>query len=236
LEKAFFATLVHLTTLTKLKRTWFAGGTVDIVKVAGTIVTRTSVLHEQFEDGTINYLGLPAVTHGLRYLSVCLPFLPLRLSCLMHFLVSGLSKLRHENGAQAVRILSATPKRRLTSVGEQSDTGSLISLLFLSPSGEMLPLAFVEDAAAQAGVSLRTGCMCNPGGAAVLLGLEANMQRLHEGVTLADFSRTVGHELGVVRISLGLASNFQDVWSVLRFAGLLANQQARGMLWDAWVQ
>ncbi|KAJ7222167.1 methyltransferase type 11 [Mycena pura] len=228
------ALVVKKSFLTKLKRPWFAGGTVDVVQVPGTIVTRTSVLHEQFEDGTINYLGLPAVTHGLRYLSACLPFLPLRLSCLMHFLVSGLSKLRHENGAQAVRILSATPKRRLTSVGEQSDTGSLISLLFLSPSGEMLPLAFVGDAAAQTGLSLRTGCMCNPGGTAVLLGLEAYMQHLHEGVTHADSLRAVGHELGVVRISLGLASNFQDVWTVLRFAGLLANEQARGILWDAW--
>ncbi|KAJ7198466.1 methyltransferase type 11 [Mycena pura] len=229
------ALVVKKAFLTKLKRPWFAGGTVDVVQVPGTIVTRTSVLHEQFEDGTINYLNLPAVTHGVRFLSAYLPFLPLRLSCLMRCLVSGLTKLRHENGAPTVRILSATPMRRLTSVGEQSDTGSLISLLFLSPAGEMLPLAFVEDAAAQASVSLRTGCMCNPGGAAVLLGLEADMQRLHEGVTLADFSRAVGHELGVVRISLGLASNFQDVWNVLRFAGLLANERTRGMLWDAWV-
>ncbi|KAF7290092.1 Cysteine desulfurase [Mycena chlorophos] len=223
--------------LVKLKRPWFAGGTVDVVQVPGTIMTRSAILHEQFEDGTINYLNLPAITHGLRFLSAYLPFLPLRLSCLMHYLVSALSKLRHDTtNGPVVRILSETPTRRLNRVGEQADTGSILSLLFLSPSGEMLPLSFIESAAARASISLRTGCMCNPGGAAALLGLESDMQRLYPGVTLADFTRAVGQELGVVRISLGLASSFQDVWTVIQFAGLLARERTRDILWEAYVE
>lgn len=39
------------------------------------------------QDGTINYLNLPPVTDGLRFLSAYLPFLPLRLSTLMHYLI-----------------------------------------------------------------------------------------------------------------------------------------------------
>ncbi|KAF7294068.1 Cysteine desulfurase [Mycena kentingensis (nom. inval.)] len=224
--------------LVKLKRPWFAGGTVDVVQVPGTIVTRASVLHEQFEDGTINYLNLPAVTDGLRFLSAYLPFLPLRLSCLMHYLVSTLSRMKHEGtGTPVARILSATPKKRLTSIGDQADTGSLVSLVFLSSSGDTLPLSFIDHAAARTNISLRTGCMCNPGGAAALLGLEADMQRLCEGTTMLDFARSVGAgtELGVVRISLGLASSFQDVWTVLRFAGLLAAERTRGILWEAYL-
>jgi hypothetical protein len=77
--------------------------------------------------------------------------------------------------------------------------------------------------------------MCNPGGAAAMLGLERNMEQLYEGVTLSDFEHAVGHELGVVRISLGLASNFQDVWSVIRFARLLAEEKLRTPLWDKWM-
>ncbi|KAJ7496581.1 PLP-dependent transferase [Mycena latifolia] len=230
------ALVVKNSFLMKLKRPWFAGGNVDVVQVPGTIVTRSHELHEQFEDGTINYLTLPAVTDGLRFLSAYLPFLPLRLSCLMHYLVSSLSNLRHDTtGASAVRILSATPSRRLKSVGDQSDTGSIISLIFLSPSGEMLPNSFVEYSASRLSVSLRTGCMCNPGGASALLGIQDDMQRLYEGVTLKDFERTVGHELGVVRISLGLASNFQDAWTVVRFAGLLAAEKTRSILWDHFI-
>ncbi|KAJ6631340.1 PLP-dependent transferase [Mycena sp. CBHHK59/15] len=223
--------------LMQLKRPWFAGGNVDVVQVPGNIVTRSHELHEQFEDGTINYLTLPAVTDGLRFLSAYLPFLPLRLSCLIHYLISSLSQLRHDTTrAPVVRILSATPSRRLKSVGDQSDTGSVISLVFLSPSGEMVPNSFIEHSASKVGVSLRTGCMCNPGGAAAILGIEDDMRRLYAGVTLKDFERAVGRELGVVRISLGLASNFQDAWTVVRYAGLMASEKTRTVLWDHWME
>ncbi|KAJ7189005.1 PLP-dependent transferase [Mycena filopes] len=230
------ALVVKRSFLTQLKRPWFAGGNVDVVQVPGSIVTRSPELHEQFEDGTINYLTLPAVTDGLRFLTAYLPFLPLRLSCLMHYLVSSLSKLRHDTGTPAVRILSATPSRRLKSIGDQSDTGSIISLIFLDPRGEMIPNSFVEYAASKLSISLRTGCMCNPGGAAAILGIEEDMQRLYEGATLKDFERTVGHELGVVRVSLGLASNFQDAWTVVRFAGLIAAEKTRSVLWDYYME
>ncbi|KAJ7125419.1 PLP-dependent transferase [Mycena epipterygia] len=230
------ALVVKKSFLIQLKRPWFAGGNVDVVQVPGNIVTRSHELHEQFEDGTINYLTLPAVTDGLRFLAAYLPFLPLRLSCLMHYLVSSLSKLRHDTtGTPAVRILSATPSRRLKSIGDQSDTGSIISLVFLSPSGDIIPNSFVEYSASKLNLSLRTGCMCNPGGAAAILGIQDDMQRLYEGVTLKDFERAVGHELGVVRISLGLASNFQDVWTVIRFAGLMAAEKTRTVLWDHYM-
>lgn len=99
----------------------------------------------------------------------------------------------------------------------------------------MLPNSFVEYSASKLNVSLRTGCMCNPGGAAAILGIQDDMNRLYEGVTLKDFERTVGHELGVVRVSLGLASNFQDAWTVLRFAGLIATEKTRNALWEYWV-
>jgi hypothetical protein len=60
------------------------------------------------------------------------------------------------------------------------------------------------------------------------------MGKLYPGVTLKDFECVVGHELGVVRISLGLASNFQDVWKVVTFASSLADSRTRQALWDAW--
>ena len=98
----------------------------------------------------------------------------------------------------------------------------------------MLPLSFIEHAATAQNISLRTGCMCNPGGAAALLGLCADMALLYPGVRMREFETHVGHELGVVRVSLGLASNFHDVYRVLRFAGALADEQARGEMWRAW--
>ncbi|KAG1782071.1 PLP-dependent transferase [Suillus placidus] len=229
------ALIVKESFLEILERPWFAGGTVDVVQVPGSIFTRTSVLHEQFEDGTINFMMLPAVTNGLRFLSAYLPFLPLRLSCLTHYLVTSLSRLRHDStGTLVVKILSKLPSRRLKSVGEQGDSGSTISLIFLSPSGEMIPNSFIEYVAVSRNISLRTGCMCNPGGAASLLGIQDQMERVYLGVTLKDFERVVGRELGVVRISLGLGSNFQDVWKIVMLASSLADSRTRQALWDTW--
>lgn len=230
------ALVVKQSFLAKLKRPWFAGGTVDVVQVPGNLVTMAHDLQEQFEDGTINYLTLPAITDGLRFLSAYLPFLPLRLSCLVDHLTTSLSQLRHERaGTPVVRILSRLPGRRLRSVGEQSDTGSVVALIFLSPSGAMLPNSFVEHAASQQHISLRTGCMCNPGGAAAILGIQEDMARLYPGVTLKDFEEVVGRELGVVRVSLGLASTFQDVWRVIQFAAAMACEGTRQAMWEDWM-
>ncbi|KAJ6488884.1 PLP-dependent transferase [Mycena sanguinolenta] len=222
--------------LRRLDRPWFAGGTVNVVQVPGTIVTRSDELHEQFEDGTINYLALSAITNGLRFLSAYLPFLPLRLSCLVHHLTSSLSAMKHDTTRGAVvRVLSATPSRRLRSVGAQSDVGSVVSLIFLTPSAEVIPNSFIEYVATRMCISLRTGCMCNTGGAAAMLGKEAEMEQLFEGARKSDIERVIGHEFGVVRISLGLASNFQDVWNVIRFVELLGQDKMRRVLWEAWV-
>ncbi len=78
--------------------------------------------------------------------------------------------------------------------------------------------------------------MCNPGGAAALLGIEDDMAKLYPGVTMKDFQRHVGRELGVVRVSLGLASDFQDVWRLLQFANRVACSSTRLEMWAHWVE
>ncbi|KAH0828956.1 methyltransferase type 11 [Lanmaoa asiatica] len=251
------ALVVKESFLATLKRPWFAGGTVDVVQVPGTLVTRAVKLHEQFEDGTVNYLTLSAVTEGLRFLSAYLPFLPLRLSCLMHFLTSSMAGLRHDtNGTPVVKILSKLPHQRLKSVGEQSDTGSTVSFIILSvskfatrtrstlmsplpvqqPTGDMLPNTFIEDVATMYNISLRTGCMCNPGGASALLGIQNVMDNLCNGTTLKDVETLVGRQLGVVRVSLGLGSDWRDVWRVIQFLEGFGEERRRTAWWDAWTE
>lgn len=78
--------------------------------------------------------------------------------------------------------------------------------------------------------------MCNPGGAAAILGIEEDMRHLYPGVTLSDFEERMGRELGVVRISLGLASNFQDVWRVIKFAASIGQEGSRQIMWKQWMQ
>jgi len=60
--------LVRKTSLARLERPWFAGGTVNFATVQG----RRYLLspgEAGFEDGTLNYLAIPAVEIGLRHLA-----------------------------------------------------------------------------------------------------------------------------------------------------------------------
>ncbi|KIY69819.1 PLP-dependent transferase [Cylindrobasidium torrendii FP15055 ss-10] len=229
------ALVVKKSFLELLHRPWFAGGTVEIVQAPGNIVTRARKLHERFEEGTINYLSLPAVVSGLRMLSAYMPFLPLRLSILTHYAIEGLMNIRHSlSGLPVVMILSRRPSHKLHFVGEQADSGSTISTIFVGPSGERLPNSFIEYAASCYNISLRTGCICNPGGASALLHLQSAMSNFYPGITLREVEDTIGNELGVVRFSFGLGSNFWDVWSVLRFVEKLANERTRTILYQRW--
>ena len=57
--------LIRNSTLQALKRPWFAGGTVNFATVhgAGHVLAPGEA---GFEDGTLNFLGIPAVEIGLR--------------------------------------------------------------------------------------------------------------------------------------------------------------------------
>jgi selenocysteine lyase/cysteine desulfurase len=90
----------------------------------------------------------------------------------------------------------------------------------------LLDFRRVEELAAGEGISLRTGCFCNPGAGETAQNLSEDDMRagLAEGadLTLPRFLEVMhqrgGKSLGAIRVSLGLASNFADVDRFLQFA------------------
>ena len=54
--------------LARLRRPWFAGGTITLASVQGEDWFHLAPGATGFEDGTIDYLGLPAITIGIEYL------------------------------------------------------------------------------------------------------------------------------------------------------------------------
>jgi selenocysteine lyase/cysteine desulfurase len=75
-----------------------AGGTIVAVSVQATGTSRRDD-EAGFEDGTINYLALPAVEHGLDYLSkIGIDTVHARVRCLTEWLLEQLGRLRHANG------------------------------------------------------------------------------------------------------------------------------------------
>ena len=112
--------------------------------------------------------------------------------------------------------------------------GYVISCTFHTSDGTLIPLETISGLAAANGISLRTGCVCNPGGAAALRGkhVQDKMDELSKygddtelDAILALFDGI--SSTGVARLSLGMVSNFEDVWRVAQWARGLLDETKR---------
>ncbi len=210
------ALLIRRSALANLKRPWFAGGTVNFASVQGQAHV-LSPNEAAFEDGTLNYLSIPAVEIGLLHLqSIGIETIAERVRCLSGWLLEELLALRHTNGRAMVRIYGpATTQAR----------GGTVTLNLYDPQGHLLDYRRVEELAGAEGISLRTGCFCNPGAGEIAEGLTEEDMRagftMGTEINLLSFVRLMqerGHKsAGAIRASIGLAANFADVWRFLRF-------------------
>lgn len=215
--------------LAQLTRPWFAGGTVNFATAQGAmhVLSRGEA---GFEDGTLNYLDIPAVEIGLRHLQrVGIDLIQTRVRCLTGGLLQALLALRHGNGRPMVRLYGpATTEQR----------GGTVTMNFYDPEGRLLDYRRIEELAGLQGISLRTGCFCNPGAGETAEGLDEDDLRagLAEGddISLARFVRVLqqrggpggAKSAGALRVSFGLASNFADLERFMAFAGGLRDQTA----------
>jgi selenocysteine lyase/cysteine desulfurase len=203
--------------LQKLRRPWFAGGTITVASVQGDKYYLAEG-ESGFEDGTPNYLALPAVAFGLEYVaSIGIDTIHKRVTYLTARLIERLIDLRHSNGAALVRIYGPRSDKR---------RGGTITFNLYDSAGRAIDHRDVEARANAANISLRTGCFCNPGGGEIALGITGTElascfhQPEHEThLTVDDFRMCIdGKSTGAVRVSLGLVSNLADVDAFVAFA------------------
>jgi molybdenum cofactor sulfurtransferase len=209
--------------LAAMKRPWFAGGTVSFATVGG----RACILSKGeagFEDGTLNYLAIPAVETGLRHLrAVGIETINTRVRCLTSWLLQRLVQLQHSNGHHMVRIYGPTTT---------DSRGGTIAMNFYDPEGHLIDYRRVEEIAGGAGISLRTGCFCNPGAGETAEGItEADVRaalQLDSNMNLGRFLDLVtsrgGKSAGAMRVSFGIVSNFADANRFVQFAESLRDQ------------
>ena len=215
--------LVRHEALSLLRRPWFAGGTVNFATVQG----RAHILspgEAGFEDGTLDYLSIPAVEIGLRHIArIGIETIHTRVQSLAGLLLDRLLDLRHANGRHMVRIYGpATMTAR----------GATITMNFYDPDGHLVDYRRVEELASDRNISLRTGCFCNPGAGEAAEGLTADDMRTAvesgDDMTLTRFVQLMqqrgGKSAGAIRVSLGLVSNVDDIARFLTFAGELRDQ------------
>jgi selenocysteine lyase/cysteine desulfurase len=90
--------------LAKLQRPWFSGGTI-VAALVQRQYHQSAAGAAHFEDGTLNYLSVPAVEIGLQFLNrIGMDTIHARVGALGAGLLDTLTSLRHTNGAPAVTI------------------------------------------------------------------------------------------------------------------------------------
>jgi selenocysteine lyase/cysteine desulfurase len=200
--------------LAKLHRPWFAGGTITVASVqADRYILDPGPA--AFEDGTPDYANLPAVSAGLDLLEeIGLETIHLRTQCLTAWLLERLGAMRHGNGQPLLTIYGPrTTERR----------GGTVAFNLLDRDGHVIDHDAFEARASERGISIRMGCFCNPGAGELALGLSAGeltacFKGREHHMTRAAFDRcTDGKSGGALRVSLGLASNFADVYAFTTF-------------------
>ena len=151
--------------MARLRRPWFAGGTIGVASV---VLPRHTWAegHIGFEDGTIDYLGLPGIEIGLRHVeSIGLDTIHRRVQALTRRLLAELSALRHPDGSPAIRRYGPP---------DDADRGGTIPFNVLDRRGEVVGFWDVEAAADEHRISIRTGCFCNPGASETARGITAS--------------------------------------------------------------
>ncbi|HEY7728575.1 MAG TPA: aminotransferase class V-fold PLP-dependent enzyme [Candidatus Eisenbacteria bacterium] len=217
--------LLRRSMFTRLRRPWFAGGTIQIASVQGDGYYRATD-QAAYEDGTVDYLSLPAVEIGLRHLaSIGIDVIHERVRCLTSWLLGALAGLRHANGRAMVQIHG--PDRC-------DGRGGTIAFNLFDPEGAGLDIRRVEELANRERISLRTGCFCNPGAGEAAYGLSPEQIgqyfREQEGISFDELRLRIrasyGMEVGAIRVSVGLATNFADVLRFARFLSTFLNRTA----------
>jgi selenocysteine lyase/cysteine desulfurase len=110
--------------------------------------------------------------------------------------------------------------------------GGTVSLNLYDPEGHLLDYRRVEELAGAEGISLRTGCFCNPGVGEISEGLTEDDMRagftMGNEINLLTFVRMMqerGHKsAGAIRASIGIATNFADIQRFLGFIAAFRDQ------------
>lgn len=210
--------LIKKSKFNKLKKPWYAGGTITVSAVRHTGYFLKSD-YERYEDGTVNYLNISAITDGLKFISdVGMENIHQRIKSLTGLFLSQLKALIHINGSPLIRFYGPrTGKNR----------GGTIMLNFLDKAGHLFPFQYIEDCANAENISLRSGCFYNPGIDEINHCLSRDQVQGYftsrEHGDYFDMIRFLNKLRGAIRISIGLPTTRKDIYTFISFAEKFIN-------------
>jgi len=201
----------------KLNRCWFAGGTTAVASVRGGKYYPADA-PAGYEDGTLDFLNIPAIQFGLQHLAhIGYQLIHDRVATLTGWLLDELHALRHANGKALIHIYGPLSTQA---------RGGTVALNFFDQQGHIIPKQLLEEEANQRNISIRMGFFCNPGAGEIALDISTEelsscftRPQYKSRISDLDFQRCIDPKAsGAVRVSVGLVSNFADVEAFLDYA------------------
>lgn len=208
------ALLVKKSVLHKMNRPWFAGGTIELASVKGDghFFADNEV---GFEDGTINYLNIPAVERGLKFIKqIGISNIQKRINALAQWTLDELLQLKHDSG---------NPLIALYGTSDLTQRGATITFNVMRANGNVVFYEEVERGASELGISLRAGCFCNPGLSEIVGSFTQEMLRpvfeCEEKTSYKEFvyEKKKEYVVGAIRASFGYVSNFDDAYKFVSY-------------------
>jgi selenocysteine lyase/cysteine desulfurase len=210
------ALLVRREALALLDRAYFSGGTVHFVSIQNPDLFRRRNGGAAFEDGTPNFLAMPSVCDGLRWLSrVGMSSIQQRVGCLTSELLTGFERLD-----DCVHVYGPA---------DALERGGIVAFNVYS-DGEVLNYEAVEASARHRSIAIRGGCFCNPGASERAFGLNAAHARdcVRGKFSVAQFRACMdGKAVGALRASLGVATSEADIDRLLELVAELTGREVR---------
>jgi len=192
----------------KLAKRWFSGGSILLVSVMKDFFASETIGYARFEDGTVNFAGIPAIRMGLRFIESLGEIRPrvIALSSWLHDQLNGL-----EVNDNSVIVHSAKGNDTVTFSVKKGD--------------QIIDAWLFEQAANEAGIYVRTGCFCNPGVNEKVFGYKIdNFEKFYNDallpsqMTIEELKKySEDAPIGAIRASFGYANNFSDVQKFAEF-------------------
>lgn len=211
--------LVKKSKINKLIKRWFAGGTVALSAVGYNGYFLKSG-HERFENGTVSYLTIPAITNGLNFISaIGIDNINKWVKELSGYFINSLLTLKHENGQPMIRLYGPL---------DTKNRGGTFLINFFDTHGQQYPFEYIEQQANTENISLRTGCFCNPGVDEINNCLLENQLKKyftsrHHG-DYEDMIGFLGKMRGAIRVSIGFPTTRSDLNKFISFAKKFLNR------------
>ncbi|GFO22945.1 molybdenum cofactor sulfurase [Plakobranchus ocellatus] len=211
------ALLVHKRARPTLHKCYFGGGTVAASTAKGRFHAFWKSLHSRFEDGTVPFLNIISLKHGMdavQRLAGGMQGVSDHVFAIAQYFYQHLSTLQHGNGKLLAEIYGGVKFE------EPEDQGGVVTFNLCRANGVYIGYSEVDKFANLHDVHVRTGCFCNIGACQRFLSISNKVikENFDAGHVCGDnMDMIAGRPTGAVRISFGYMSTIADARVCLRF-------------------